>query len=84
MYIKVNEYQHERAGYCDQGSKKIEYMRMNGEDRKRQILRVARHVFAEENHYGATMAKIARQADEDVDSLFMQVFELLEKGNIKV
>ena len=44
-------------------AKKVSYNRMDGKDRKRQILRVARHVFAEDNYYGATIARIARAAD---------------------
>lgn len=51
--------------------KKVSYERMNGEDRKRQILLVARCVFAEENYYGATMAKIAREANVTEPTIYL-------------
>ncbi len=38
------------------------FNRMTGKDRKKQILRVAQHVFAEDNYYGATIARIAEEA----------------------
>lgn len=65
--------------------KKVSYKRMDGNDRKKQILRVAQHVFAEDNYYGATIAKIAHAADvteptiylyfRDKRDLFMAVIE---------
>jgi AcrR family transcriptional regulator len=65
--------------------KKVSYKRMDGKDRKKQILRVAQHVFAEGNYYGATIAKIAHAADvteptiylyfKDKRDLFMAVVE---------
>jgi len=51
--------------------KKVSYKRMAGKDRKKQILRVARHVFAEENYYGATIAKIAREADVTEPTIYL-------------
>ncbi|MFO8056897.1 MAG: TetR/AcrR family transcriptional regulator [bacterium] len=51
--------------------KKVSYQRMDGKDRKQQILLVARHVFAEENFYGATIAKIARAADVTEPTIYL-------------
>jgi len=51
--------------------KKVNYTRMNGKDRKKQILRVARHVFAEDNYYGATIAKIAKAADVTEPTIYL-------------
>lgn len=50
---------------------KISYERMDGRDRKKQILRVAQHLFAEENYYGATIAKIARAADITEPTIYL-------------
>lgn len=44
---------------------------MNGKDRRKQILRVAQHVFAEENYYGATIAKIAHAADVTEPTIYL-------------
>jgi len=65
--------------------KKVSYKRMEGKDRKKQILRIAQHVFAEDNYYGATIARIAHAADvteptiylyfKDKRDLFMAVVE---------
>ena len=51
--------------------KKVSYQRMDGKERKEQILLVARHVFAEENYYGATIAKIARAADVTEPTIYL-------------
>ncbi len=45
--------------------------RMNGEDRKKQILRIAQHVFAEHNYYGATMAMIAKAAGVTEPTIYL-------------
>ena len=50
---------------------KISYERMDGKDRKKQILRVAQHIFAEENYYGATIAKIAHAADVTEPTIYL-------------
>jgi TetR/AcrR family fatty acid metabolism transcriptional regulator len=51
--------------------KKVSYKRMDGKDRKKQILRVAQHVFAEDNYYGATIAKIAHAADVTEPTIYL-------------
>ncbi len=51
--------------------KKVSYKRMDGKDRKKQILLVARHIFAEENYYGATISKIASAADVTVPTIYL-------------
>jgi len=38
----------------NKAAKTVSSNRMNGKDRKKQILRVAQHIFAEDNYYGAT------------------------------
>ena len=45
--------------------------RMNGDDRKKQILRVAQHVFAEHNYHGATMAMIAQAAGVTEPTIYL-------------
>jgi len=50
---------------------KVTYKRMDGRDRKKNILLVARHIFAEENYYGATISKIARAADVTVPTIYL-------------
>ena len=47
------------------------FNRMTGKDRKKQILRVAQHVFAQENYYGATIAKIAEEADISEPTIYL-------------
>ncbi len=47
------------------------FHRMKGKDRKKQILRVAQHVFAEDNYYGATIAKIAQAADITEPTIYL-------------
>ncbi len=51
--------------------RKVSYNRMNGKDRKKQILLVALHVFAEDNYYGATISKIARAADVTEPTIYL-------------
>jgi len=51
--------------------KKVSYSRMDGKDRKKKILRVAQHVFAEDNYYGATIAKIAQAADVTEPTIYL-------------
>lgn len=51
--------------------KKVSYKRMDGKDRKKQILRVAQHIFAEDNYYGATIAKIAHAADVTEPTIYL-------------
>ena len=50
---------------------KVIYERMDGKDRKKQILRIAQHVFAEDNYYGATIAKIAHAADVTEPTIYL-------------
>jgi AcrR family transcriptional regulator len=45
--------------------------RMNGDDRRKQILRVAQHVFAEHNYHGATMARIAKAAGVTEPTIYL-------------
>ena len=45
--------------------------RMNGDDRRKQILRVAQHVFAEHNYHGATTAKIAKAAGVTEPTIYL-------------
>jgi len=47
------------------------FNRMTGKDRKKQILRVAQHVFAEDNYYGATIARIAEEADITEPTIYL-------------
>jgi len=38
----------------NKAAKTVSYNRMNGKDRKKQILRVSQHILAEDNYYCAT------------------------------
>ena len=51
--------------------KKRYYKKMKGDDRKNQILQVALHVFAEDNYYNATNAKIAKEADISEPTIYL-------------
>ena len=59
-----------RLGQVESGAA-AKVRRMNGDDRKQQVLRVAQHVFAEHNYHGATMAMIAKAAGVTEPTIYL-------------
>lgn len=53
------------------GYVKTKVRRMNGDERKKQILRIAQHIFAEHNYHGATMAMIAKAAGVTEPTIYL-------------